>query len=94
MYLSHPVRRMREEPLAGEEVGLVVELDAGPGRLRETVEALGGSVEEELGYDCWHVTVPETAVDDLCDLPGVERIETAETISLGLDENLPDAPNA
>jgi hypothetical protein len=83
MYLSHPVRRMRDDPIAGETATLVVELSE-PHR-REAVEALvaehDGSVRGELRFADLAVSVPEPAVASLCDLPGIERIETTDTLS-------------
>lgn len=86
MYLSHPVRRMRDDPGEGE-VSLVVELDddAPASRLRTVVADTGGTVERELGFDCWLVEVPETAIPALCDLGATVRIETAATLDIGVD---------
>jgi hypothetical protein len=94
MYLSHPVRRIREDPVAGETVSLVLELadDDRYDALVSAVDDLDGSIDRDLGFAAYLVTVPETAVGDLCDLDGVERIETADTISLGIETGaeLPD----
>lgn len=85
-YVSHPVRRIREEPVAGESVGLVVELaEADPEGFASRVEALGGEVERELPFRSYLVRIPETAVAALCDLPGLERVETANTLSIAGD---------
>lgn len=89
MYLSHPVRRIRDDPDEGT-VSLVVELegagdDAVPETLATAVDAADGTVERALGFDCWLVTVPETAVGRLCELESVTRIETAATLELGVD---------
>ncbi|GAB7012626.1 hypothetical protein [Halolamina salina] len=89
MYLSHPVRRMRDDP--GEATAaLVVELsdDAAPSRLRETVADAGGEVVEELGFDCWLVRLPEAGVDELCSLAGVVRVETDATLERTVDETV------
>lgn len=98
MYLSHPVRQIRADPQPGESVGLVVEfddpdgsaadpgVDAGPDALRDTVDDVDGTVHGDLGFDAYHVTVPEPAVDAVCEVGGVVRIETDATISLGLDD--------
>ena len=93
MYLSHPVRRIRADPVAGESVSLVVELadDDGRDALTSTVEDLEGSVDRDLGFSAHLVTLPETAVDDLCELEGVERIETADTLSLGIETGAEEA---
>lgn len=92
MYLSHPVRRMREDP-SDEAASLVVELDGDADRLRTVVADADGSVDRELGFDCWLVTVPQRGIDDLCELDGVARIETAATLDVGVDDDStkPDA---
>ncbi|MBP1987481.1 hypothetical protein [Halolamina salifodinae] len=91
MYLSHPVRRMRRDP-GPETAGLVVELDpdADPAALQEAVDDAGGEVAAELQFDCWLIRVPEAALDDLCSLPGVVRIETEATLDRSVDETLGD----
>lgn len=88
MYLSHPVRRMCDDPGEGE-VALVIELDSPDAEepLRETVDDAGGAVEAALEFDCWQVRVPETALPALCDLDGVARIETTATLELGVDDD-------
>ncbi|WP_237560456.1 hypothetical protein [Halolamina rubra] len=89
MYLSHPVRRMRDDP--GEStVGLVVELDddADPEPLRETIAAADGEVVDDLDFGCWLVRLPEAGVDDLCSLEGVVRVETDATLERGVDETV------
>ncbi|KPN31892.1 hypothetical protein SY89_02649 [Halolamina pelagica] len=89
MYLSHPVRRMRNDP--GEAtVGLVVELgdDAEPASLRETVAAANGELVDDLGFGCWLVSLPEAGVDALCSLDGVVRVETDATLERGVDETV------
>ncbi|MFB6125779.1 MAG: hypothetical protein ABEJ79_00555 [Halolamina sp.] len=97
MYLSHPVRRLREDPIA-DDVALVVEVadDAAreddPTTLRAAVEAVGGEVAEPLGYGAYRVTLPATAVDELCTRLAeaeerVERVETAATLELALDDD-------
>lgn len=91
VYLSHPVRRMRRDPGAAT-AGLVVELDAGTEAsiLRGTVEGAGGEVVRDLGFDCWLVRLPEAAVDDLCSLDGVVRVETDATLERSVDETVGD----
>ncbi|MGZ0746663.1 hypothetical protein [Haloparvum sp. AD34] len=88
MYLSPPVRRIREDPTPDEDIGLVVELDErSPESLKERVDELGGQIERELGFDAWHVVIPETSLDELCETDGLAKIETDATITLD-----PDAP--
>ena len=86
---------MRRDPGEGT-VGLVVELDtdADPATLREAVDAADGEMAAELPFDCWLVRVPETAIDGLCSLPAVVRIETEATLDRGVDETLGDVDEA
>jgi hypothetical protein len=83
-YLSHPVRRMCEEPVEGEDVSLRVtaaadtDPEAPAGRLDEV-----GTVQERLRFGAFRVTVPQPRLDALCAVGGIEAIETANT--LGVD---------
>ncbi|XVH32308.1 hypothetical protein ACNS7O_03750 [Haloferacaceae archaeon DSL9] len=87
MYLSHPVRRVRDDPIAGESIALVVELeDLSAGALATRIDELDGSVDRELPFDSWRVELPQPAVAALCETDGLARIETANTISLSGDE--------
>jgi hypothetical protein len=88
MYLSHPVRRIREDPIPGESVALVVGLgdDADPETFQRLVGEAGGTVDEELRFS-WRVTVPQTALEELLAAADPERVETANTISLGLERD-------
>jgi len=91
MYLSHPVRRLRDDP-GGGDVSLVVEFegedrDDPPDSLRQVVDDAGGRTEESLGFGCWLVRVPEATVEALCELSGVTRIETAATLERGVDDD-------
>lgn len=86
MYLSHPVRRMREDPIDGVDVRLVVtatDEDQIP-RLESELAAVGENVEQ-LPYGSLEVTVAEADVAAVCDLAGVESIETADTVGIGGD---------
>lgn len=81
-YLSHPVRRIRDDPRDGETVSLVVELDeAAPETFLSTVETLSGSLTRELRFDSYLIELPQPAVAELCTLDGLTRIETANTLS-------------
>ncbi len=82
-YLTHPVRRMRDDPRASESAALVVRLgDADPKAVGDAVETLGGEVEAELAFESLRIVVPQEAVADLCELD-VEAIETAATLGIG-----------
>ncbi|ELK45460.1 hypothetical protein G3A49_16535 [Haloferax volcanii] len=81
MYLSHPVRRMRDDPLDDEVAALRVEPDDDArAALESRVESLGGSLERELQFGGIVVSLAESAVSDLCELDGIERIETVDTL--------------
>ena len=88
MYRSHPVRRLCEDPHPDESVTLVVELveDADAESLERALSRLGGRVEAENRFT-HSVSLPQAAVADLCDRNDLlARVETANTISLGLDD--------
>lgn len=93
MYLSHAVRTIRDDPVPGESIDLVVTRDGeASAALGDAISALGGTVVADLQFDALHVQVPQTAVADLCGLDGIERIETAETLRL-VDEDAGPSPD-
>ena len=86
MYLSHPVRRIREDPIEGEAVTLRVTATDD-----EQADALGtrlvdvGTVEDRLRFAAFRVTVPQERVDEVCTFDGIEAVETAQTFTLDAD---------
>ena len=78
---------MREDPIAREEAALVVELADGADRaaFEDAVAALDGTVERDLRFATALVRLPQPAVDDLCALDGIARIETANAIGVAGD---------
>ncbi|WP_435144568.1 hypothetical protein [Halobaculum sp. P14] len=86
MYVSHPVRRMRDDPDPDADVTLVVELDAlDEASFRAAVDDAGGDVDAELRFDSYRVTLPETGVADLCALDGLATVETTNAVGYGGD---------
>jgi len=91
MYVSRPVRAIRDDPIQGESITLVVTLadDADRDRVEERIEAVvaaaGGELAGELGFGTVGVTVPQTAVADLCSVDGIDAIETDATTLITLD---------
>ena len=87
-YLSHPVRRMRQDPDSGESVTLVVtaadEDDDAAATLADRLADVG-TVEDRLRFGAVKVTVPQAAVADVCDLDGIQSIETANTLAMDAD---------
>ena len=89
MYLSHPVRRMRDDPIDGEPVALIVTAEsddeAAVDDLAERIESLGGTVADRLQFGALRVETTEERVARFCDLAGVESIETEHTVGIGGD---------
>jgi hypothetical protein len=83
MYLSHPVRRIREAPIEGADVTLRVTA-ADAERTDELADRLAGvgTVEDRLRFRGLRVSVPQERVDDVCELDGIEAVETANTFTL------------
>ncbi|MFB6096705.1 MAG: hypothetical protein ABEJ74_04895 [Haloferacaceae archaeon] len=84
MYVSRPVRRMRDDPIAGERVSLLLEFADGDTADVDAVagiaEEYGGDLETDLQFADVAVTLPEAGVAAVCALDGVERIETRDTL--------------
>jgi len=84
-YLSHPVRRLREDPVAGETVRLVVDV-TDTEAVRERVRDLDGEVVEALRFADLRVELPHSAVDEFCALDGLDRVETDDVLGLGIED--------
>ncbi len=84
-YVSHPVRAMRDDPIPDESATLLLRLteEATTGTIADHVTDLGGEVDSELAFETLRVVVPETAVVDICELDGLDAIETDATIQIG-----------
>lgn len=87
MYVSRPVRAIRDDPVPGETVTLLLRLtdDAGPGAVAAAVREAGGTVERELRFGDLEVTVDHEAVAAVCDLDGLEAVETDSVHAIDLD---------
>lgn len=87
MYLSHPVRRMREDPIEAESVELIVTAEDEQERseLETEIKGVDGSVEERLQFGALRVEITQKRIDDLCDLDGIESIETEHAVGMGGD---------
>jgi hypothetical protein len=83
MYLSHPVRRIRDDPDDDETVTLRItatDEDAADALL-DRLDA-HGVVEERLRFAGIRMTLPQSSVSDVCALEGIESIETGHTFSI------------
>ncbi len=98
MYLSHPVRRMREDPVEGEELTVIVRVaaqgpDGGVGEVTdgaieaavEKIEQTGATVEDELRFGTLRVRLTQERIADICSISDLASIETDNTIGLGGD---------
>lgn len=85
-YVSHPVRRIREDPIEGESVALRVTAadEDARGAVADAIADLG-TVDERLRFDGLRVTVPQESVGAVCEVPGVAAVETANTLAIDPD---------
>lgn len=86
-YVSHPVRHVRDDPVDGETIDLLLRIadDANQEHVATAVSDVGGEVLADLEFDTLEVTVPQPAVAEVCDLDGLEAVETVNTLALDLD---------
>jgi len=85
MYLSHPVRRMHEDP-ADEQVVLRITAEDDDARdaIAERIAEFG-TVEDRLRFAGLRVTVEQERLGDICALEGIESVETANTFTIDAD---------
>lgn len=89
---------MRENPTDGEDVTVIVRVEAqgpdgGVGEVTDEaiektideIEAIGGTIEEELRFGTLRVQVTQEQIDDCCDVSTLASIETDNTIGFGGD---------
>ena len=84
MYVSRPVRAIRDDPVAGEVASLAVTVtdDEGEAAVRETLGATGGELVAKRQFGTLVVEVPQAAVADLCRCSGIETVETTAAIGI------------
>lgn len=87
MYVSRAVREIRDDPIPGESVTLLLRLadDADPAAVAGAVRDHDGEVEEKLRFGDLKVTVAHAAVADICDLDGLRAVETDNVLTMDLD---------
>ncbi|MEF8852141.1 MAG: hypothetical protein V5A44_05890 [Haloarculaceae archaeon] len=81
MYVSPAVRSIREHPVAGESVTLVVEAEDDVDGVAESLAEVG-TVEDELEFETLRVSVPHERVDEVCDLGGIAAVQTDDALSM------------
>ncbi len=86
MYLSHPVRRMREDPIEGEAVVLIVTAEEGQrDDLESAIEELDASVTDRLQFGALRVETEQQRIDAICDLSGIDSLKTEDAVGIGGD---------
>jgi hypothetical protein len=86
MYVSPAVRSIRENPVEGESVTLLVEAgeNTDTDALADAIAGLG-TVEAELEFETLRVTVPHERVGEVCELDGVATVQTDDALAMGAD---------
>ncbi|MCU4717952.1 hypothetical protein [Halapricum hydrolyticum] len=89
MYVSPAVRSIVDDPLEGESVTLLVEVEDGyePGvdAVAERIEDLGGSIEDRRRFGTLVVSISQSDVEQLCDLDGLAIVETDNAVTIDPD---------
>lgn len=87
MYVSPAVRSIRDDPIEGETVTLLVEAadDADTEALSTALEAAGGTVTDRRAFETLVVEVAHTAVGDVCTLEGIDVVETDNATTIDPD---------
>jgi len=84
MYVSRPVRAIRDDPMPEASASLAVTVtdDEGAAAVRELLADTDGEVVAERQFGTLVVAVAQTTVAALCDCPGIETIETTAAIGI------------
>ena len=85
MYVSRPVRALRDDPIEDASVALALTTtadDADPETVATAAEAAGATVERRLLFDDLAVSVPHERVADICALDGLDAVETTDAIAI------------
>jgi hypothetical protein len=89
---------MREDPVEGEELTVIVRVaaqgpDGGVGEVTDdaiegvadAIEAAGATVKDRLEFGTLRVRLTQEQIDDLCGIDDIASIETDNTIGLAGD---------
>ena len=88
MYVSRAVRSIRDDPIDGESVGLVLEPDdeTDPDAVAAAARAADATVKRRLQFGELEVRVPHQQVDDVCAIDGLAAVETTNAIGIHPDK--------
>jgi hypothetical protein len=82
-YVQPAVRELADEPTGGERAELVVVPEEGSAdAVRTHIAELGGHVTREIELGMLVVEIEETALDALCEEPGVRSVTFDEELSV------------
>ena len=86
-YVSRPVRHLREDPIPDEDVELLLRTtdEADTDEVAESIRNLGGEVVADRGFGALEIELGQEAVDSVCEIDGLEAIETTDTLTIDLD---------
>lgn len=87
MYVSRAVAAMRDDPVPGESVELVLRIEesADVTEVADAVRGLGGEPSERLPFGDLRATVPQESVGRVCELSGLTAVETDNIYTVDLD---------
>jgi len=87
MYVSPAVRSIKDDPIDGETVTLLVEAedDADTDALAAALAEAGGEVRDRRRFGTLVVTVDHGAVADVCALAGIDVVETGNATTIDPD---------
>jgi hypothetical protein len=87
MYVSPAVRTIRDDPVEGESVALLLEVadEASLDDVAAAVEAAGATVEDELEFRTLKVSAPHERVGAVCEVDGIDHVETGNTLGIDPD---------
>ena len=88
MYVSRAVATIRDDPIPGERVSLVVETADGADSdgVVDALETVGATLERELQFDDFVVSVDQEDIDSVCAVDGIAAVQTADAIGIHPDE--------
>ncbi|EMA58724.1 hypothetical protein C470_11923 [Halorubrum distributum JCM 13561] len=77
LYVDRDTQDMRDDPERDTSVELLVGFNEGSAdQLKQVVRDQGGQIVEVLPFQTIKVAVPQTAIEAVCTVDGVESVET------------------
>lgn len=78
-YVQEDVANIRDDATPGESVTLLVGVTEGAmADVKERAREAGATSVRELPFNSLQVTLPETSVGTICEIPSVESVELDE----------------